>query len=172
MCVCVHACCVYLAHFTQHCLPGSHVCWSLPRHTPFRRSWVYHFCLPSHPLMAIGYYKQCCCCCCCVASVVYDSVRPHRQQPNQASPSLGFSRQEHWSGSPFPSPTNSANVDLCVELLRGRVFIPFGVLLRAGLPGPREPCAALSWPATLRAAARVESWQPHVLAGGCYYLTF
>ena len=23
----------------------------------------------------------CCCCCCCVASVVSDSVRPHRQQP-------------------------------------------------------------------------------------------
>ena len=23
---------------------------------------------------------------------------------HQASPSLGFSRQEHWSGSPFPSP--------------------------------------------------------------------
>ena len=23
----------------------------------------------------------------------------------QASPSMGFSRQEHWSGLPFPSPT-------------------------------------------------------------------
>ena len=23
---------------------------------------------------------------------------------HQATPSLGFSRQEHWSGSPFPSP--------------------------------------------------------------------
>ena len=28
-----------------------------------------------------------------------DSVRPH-----EAPPSLGFSRQEHWSGLPFPSP--------------------------------------------------------------------
>ena len=37
------------------------------------------------------------CCCCSVASVVSDSVRPH-----QAPPSLGFSRQEHWSGLPFP----------------------------------------------------------------------
>ena len=26
---------------------------------------------------------------------------------HQASPSLGFSRQEHWSGLPFPSPLNS-----------------------------------------------------------------
>ena len=29
---------------------------------------------------------------------VSDSVRPHRWPPNQAPPSLGFSRQEHWSG--------------------------------------------------------------------------
>ena len=31
-----------------------------------------------------------------------NSVRPHRQQPTRL-PSLGFSRQEHWSGLPFPS---------------------------------------------------------------------
>ena len=42
-------------------------------------------------------------CCCYVDSVVSDSARPHRWQP-QAPPSLGFSRQEHWSGLPFPSP--------------------------------------------------------------------
>ena len=39
-----------------------------------------------------------CCCCCEVASVVSDSVRPHRRQPTRLPPSLGFSRQEHWSG--------------------------------------------------------------------------
>ena len=33
-----------------------------------------------------------------------DSVRPQRQQPTMLSLSLGFSRQEHWSGLPFPSP--------------------------------------------------------------------
>ena len=27
---------------------------------------------------------------------------------HQAPPSLGFSRQEHWSGLPFPSPTHLA----------------------------------------------------------------
>ena len=43
-------------------------------------------------------------CCCCVASVVSDSVRPRRRQPTKAPPSLEFSRQEHWSGLPFPSP--------------------------------------------------------------------
>ena len=32
-----------------------------------------------------------------------DSLRPHG---HQASPSMGFSRQEYWSGLPFPSPGN------------------------------------------------------------------
>ena len=42
--------------------------------------------------------------CCQVASVVSDSLRPHRRQPTRLPPSLGSSRQEHWSGLPFPSP--------------------------------------------------------------------
>ena len=29
---------------------------------------------------------------------------------HQAPPSLGFSRQEHWSGLPFPSPTHESEV--------------------------------------------------------------
>ena len=96
-------------------------------------------------------YSSCICCCCCVASVVSDSVRPHRRQPTRppipgilqartlewvaisfsnawkwkvkvkslnrvrllATPwtaayqsplSMGFSRQEYWSGLPLPSP--------------------------------------------------------------------
>ena len=96
-------------------------------------------------------FHHCCCCCCRqVASVVSDSVRPHRWQPTrltrpwdspgtntgvgchlllqcvkvkslsrvrllatpwtaayQAPPSMGFSRQEYWSGVPFPSPNYS-----------------------------------------------------------------
>ena len=46
-------------------------------------------------------------CCCSVASVVSNSVRPHRRQPSRL-PSLGFSRQEHWSGLPFPSPVHES----------------------------------------------------------------
>ena len=38
-----------------------------------------------------------------------DSVEPHRQQPTRLS-SLGFSRQEHWSGLPFPSPVHESEV--------------------------------------------------------------
>ena len=29
-------------------------------------------------------------------------------EAHQASPSLGFSRQEHWSGLPFPSPMHES----------------------------------------------------------------
>ena len=36
-------------------------------------------------------------------SVVSDSFRPHG---HQVPPSMGFSRQEYWSGLPFPSPGN------------------------------------------------------------------
>ena len=43
------------------------------------------------------------CCCCCVTSVVTDSVRPHRRQPTRLL-SPWDSRQEYWSGLPFPSP--------------------------------------------------------------------
>ena len=38
-----------------------------------------------------------------VTSVVSDSVTP-QTAAQQAPLSLGFSRQEHWSGLPFPSP--------------------------------------------------------------------
>ena len=36
---------------------------------------------------------------------------------HQAPPSLGFSRQEHWSGLPFPSPMHESEVaQLCPTL--------------------------------------------------------
>ena len=95
------------------------------------------------------YFRGVCCCCCQVASVMSDSMQPHRVQPtrllcpwdfpgkntgggchfllqcmkvkvkslscvrpsaapwsaaHQAPPSMGFSRQEYWSGVPLPSP--------------------------------------------------------------------
>ena len=37
-----------------------------------------------------------------------DSVWPHRRQPTRPPPSLGFSRQEHWSGLPLPSPMHES----------------------------------------------------------------
>ena len=43
------------------------------------------------------------CCCCCHFSRVRLCVTPE-MAAHQAPLSLGFSRQEHWSGLPFPSP--------------------------------------------------------------------
>ena len=37
-----------------------------------------------------------------------DSVRPHRRQPTRLPRPWGFSRQEHWSGLPFPSPMHES----------------------------------------------------------------
>ena len=42
-------------------------------------------------------------------SVMPDSLRPHDSSLHQAPPSMGFSRQEYWSGLPFPSPGNLPN---------------------------------------------------------------
>ena len=39
-------------------------------------------------------------------SIVSDSWRPHGVQPSRLLCSWGFSRQEYWSGQPFPSPGN------------------------------------------------------------------
>ena len=50
---------------------------------------------------------QGCCCCCQITPIVSDSVRPHGRQPTRL-PSPGFSRQEHWSGLPFPSPAHES----------------------------------------------------------------
>ena len=36
---------------------------------------------------------------------------------HQVPPSLGFSRQEHWSGLPFPSPMRESEVAQRVQLL-------------------------------------------------------
>ena len=43
------------------------------------------------------------------SEVVYDSQRPHETTAYQAPPSMGFSRQEHWSGVPLPSPVTSTS---------------------------------------------------------------
>ena len=127
---------------------------SCPNHSPPQSYLpVFHFCsmFTSMNVLLRIIVNSCCCCCCCVASVVSDSVRPHRRQPNrllrpwdspgkntgvgchflpnawkwkvkvkslsrarllatpwttayQAPPSMGFSRQEYWSGLPLPSP--------------------------------------------------------------------
>ena len=41
---------------------------------------------------------------CLVTSAVSDSLQPHGPWPTQTRLSMGFSRQECWSGVPYPSP--------------------------------------------------------------------
>ena len=41
-----------------------------------------------------------CCCCCCISRIRLCATP--QTAAHQAPPSLGFSRQEHWSGLPFP----------------------------------------------------------------------
>ena len=48
------------------------------------------------------------CCCCVVAKSAQLFVTPWTVDP-QAPLSMGFSRQEYWSGLPFPPPGNHPN---------------------------------------------------------------
>ena len=41
--------------------------------------------------------------------VMYNFLQPHELQPHQALQSMEFSRQEYWSGLPFPPPGNLHN---------------------------------------------------------------
>ena len=45
--------------------------------------------------------------CCCLCSVMPDSATPWTAA-HQAPRSMGFPRQEHWSGLPFPSPMHES----------------------------------------------------------------
>ena len=47
--------------------------------------FIMHTALEFFPLCMYFFFNKecCCCCCCCVASVVPDSVRPHRRQPTR-----------------------------------------------------------------------------------------
>ena len=51
---------------------------------------------------------------CFSPSVMFDSVTPWTAAC-QAPLSMGFSRQEYWSGLPFPSPGNLPNPEIELE---------------------------------------------------------
>ena len=57
-----------------------------------------------HILYDLIYFLIGVCCCYLVASVMSDSFATPCTAARQASLSMGFSRQEYWSGLPFPSP--------------------------------------------------------------------
>ena len=59
--------------------------------------------------IAFSVYSHCCCCCCCHFSHIRLCATPETAA-HQALWPLGFSRQEHWSGLPFPSLKNSKKI--------------------------------------------------------------
>ena len=63
----------------------------------------------------------------CACSVMPDSWRPHGLYEDQAPLSMEFSRQEHWSGLPFPPPEDFPDpgiepMSLASLVLVGRFF--------------------------------------------------
>ena len=69
-----------------------------------------------------------------------DSVTPLTVVAYQASPSMGFSRQEYWSGLPFPSPGDLANP----EIEPGSLALQTDALLSEppGKPGCYDFCGS------------------------------
>ena len=75
--------------------------------------------------------SECVCVCVCVCvyarSGVSDSLRPPWTVAHQASLYMGFSRQEYWSGLPFPTPGDLSDpgiepTSLVPSTLAGRFF--------------------------------------------------
>ena len=71
----------------------------------------------------------------CVSCLVMsDSLQLHRLYPHQAPLSMGFSRQDHWSGLPFPSPIGTIVRKKVKSLSRVQLFaIPWTVAYQAPL---------------------------------------
>ena len=58
------------------------------------------------------YQEMMCVCVCSVTSVVSDSLRPPWTVAHQAPQSMGFPRQEYWSGLPCPPPGDYLNTGI------------------------------------------------------------
>ena len=73
--------------------------------------------------------SSCVCVCVCLNhSVVSGSLRPH--EACQASLSMEFSRQEYWSGLPFPSPEDFRAQELNPGLLQSLYHLSYRKVLQ------------------------------------------
>ena len=83
--------------------------------------------------------------------VMSDSLRPYGLVAYQAPPFMGFSRQEYWSGLPFPSPGDLPN------LLFIFIFLKKNLL---GMPwGLWDPCSLARdwiWPSSVKESQPVK----------------
>ena len=64
------------------------------------------------------------CCCCLVTNLCHILLQPHGLVAHQSPLSMGFPRQEYWSGLPFPSPGDlpDPGIELSSPALIGRFF--------------------------------------------------
>ena len=76
-----------------------------------------------------------------------DSVTPE-MAAHQAPPSLGFFRQEHWSGLPFPSPMHETEIEVAQSCLT------FSDPMDCSLPGSSIHGIFQAWHAAIHAVAK------------------
>ena len=71
---------------------------------------------------------------------------------HQASPSMGFSRQEYWSGAPLPSPTASTNSPYFSELSFSPPYLitSHEELMTTFIPNPKIASSTINHPVFLR----------------------
>ena len=98
---------IYYTHYVKLLVPGLHKTPNPEYHLKYNHS-VGGICVLSH-------------------SVMSNSLRPHGPQPARLLCSWDFSRQEYWSGLPFPTPGELHNpwiepVSLGSPALAGRIF--------------------------------------------------
>ena len=76
----------------------------------------------------------------------------------QAPPSLGCSRQEHWSGLPFPSPVHESESESEVAQSRLTLRDPMDCSLRASVHGIFQ-ARVLEWDAITISDLLARHWQ-------------
>ena len=134
----VRVCLCWRWPFTSHSAPKSH-CNSIPELFPLllmdSASQSYHQVLSCHSaliimlLLLLNSFS-------CVRLFATPQTAAHR-----APPSLGFSRQEHWSGLPFPSPVHESEKwkwsrSVVSNSLRPHGLQPTRLLYPWDFPGP------------------------------------
>ena len=139
-------------------------------------------------LLSILFWSCCCCCCCCVASVVSDSVRPHRWQPTRLlcpwdSPCKNtgvgchFLLQLFWSTSLQLGTIRCSRLTLDIYCLRHRVSSlsnhPWFFSLKndvinldpGGIQGSLTICP-LSWQSKKMYVSKLTCWGPALVDPG------
>ena len=101
---------VFEVHYTSHSLDKASM-FAPAGQKPFP-FWSYIFgplCLSRSPYQNLPTVFLTFCYCCCLATHSCQLFATPWTAAHQAPPSMGFPRQEYWSGLPFPSPGDLSN---------------------------------------------------------------